>query len=139
MIDIQQVSPAHLGAFWKFLWPWLEPAIEMGGGCWTETSLFKAITDCQAQLWVVADMEERQPLMTVVTELRVYPEKKVCNIWLVGGAELDVSLEVLEELEKWARTQGASRIETACRVGAAKKLKGWGYDSRYEVVAKELT
>lgn len=139
MIDIQQVPIHAINAWWRFVWPWLEPAVEMGGGCWTAGTLKTALLSGQAQLWVVADMEHQQPLMAVVTELRVFPQKKVCNIWLVGGSELELSLSVLEEIELWAKQQHADRIETTCRPGAAKKLKTLGYLNRYEVVTKELT
>ena len=131
------VAPIEVGVYWDQVADWLQGALTIGGNLWTLQSIQACLFLGEAQLWVI--LRGGVPFMAVVTEIQATPDRKVCNVWLAGGSDLSAGLKVLPQIESWAKSQGATRMQASCRPGMGKALKGEGYASRYEVVAKELS
>ena len=67
--------------------PWIEAALEYSGGTHNFEDVAKGILEGNMQLWPT-------PRGCIVTEIVVYPRKKVLNVFL-GGGELDQLLDML--------------------------------------------
>lgn len=76
--------------------------------------------------------------ITQVVEYKV-PHERVLNVLLLGGKRFDEwKGEADEKLVDFARVNGCSAIEFACRLGLAKKIADLGYTEHRKLMRKEL-
>jgi len=88
-----------------------------------------AVASGKAQLWC----GERSAL---VTELVVYPRKKVCRIWMAGGELGELHHEMLPAVEEWAKAKGCAAVEIIGRRGWDRVLDD--YRQPHTVLMKEI-
>ena len=100
--------------------PWLEAALEYGGGTHTFDDIVKGVQEGRMQLWPA-------PRGCIVTEIVVYPRVKAINIFLAGG-ELDQILDMDEDVKAWARDQGCTQAHMSGRLGWKKPLAPLGWE-----------
>ena len=84
--------------------PWIEAALEYSGGTHDFIDVAEGIYKGTMQLWPT-------PRGCIVTEIVVYPRKKVLNVFL-GGGELDQILEMHEDVIAWAKAQGHLKADS---------------------------
>jgi hypothetical protein len=110
--------------------PWIEDALSYSGG----THLFEDVVECvklgKMQLWPA----ERG---CAVTEILVYPRKKVMHIFLAGG-ELDQFFDMHESAVAWAKAQGCSGISLAGRKGWTRVMQSRGWKELFTTVGLEI-
>lgn len=94
--------------------PWIEAALEYTGGTHEFDDVVKNIAQGTMQLWP-------SPRGCIVTEIVVYPRKKVLNVFLAGG-ELDQILEMDHDVKAWAKANGCTAATMAGRMGWKKPL-----------------
>jgi hypothetical protein len=90
----------------------METALRLGGDLHAVPDVVAAVKDGRAQFWGRDDG-------MVVTELQVFPSRRVLNYWLVAGRLRDC-LALEPEIEAWALDHGAS-------VATANGLPKWGH------------
>ena len=110
--------------------PWIEAALEYCGGTHEFEDIVDNIANCRMQLWPA----ERG---CIVTEIVVYPRKKVINIFLAGG-ELDQILDMDADVKAWAKEQGCTGATMAGRIGWKKPLKALNWEFQLASFAKEI-
>ena len=110
--------------------PWIEAALEYSGGTHEFEDIVKNIAESKMQLWPA----ERG---CIVTEIVVYPRKKVINIFLAGG-ELDQILDMDEDVKAWAKEHGCTGATMAGRLGWKKPLASLGWEFHLASFAKEI-
>ena len=89
------------------------------------------------QLWLVVD-ETDEVLATVVTELRSYPNFKVCDARIVTGKHMNRWHHHVADLETWAKTKGCKKMELFARPGWEKVMKPKGYQKSHVQLEKDL-
>lgn len=109
---------------------WIEDALAYSGDTHDFAHVLQAILNGSMQLWP----SERG---CVVTEIVVYPKKKVLHIFLAGG-ELDQILDMEGSLIEWGKMQGCSSLTLAGRKGWIRTLKDRNWNERFSVVGKEI-
>ena len=77
--------------------PWIEAALEYTGGTHYFDDIVESIAKGTMQLWAA-------PRGCIVTEIVIYPRKKVLNIFLAGG-ELEQILDMDNDVKEWASTE----------------------------------
>ena len=73
----------------------------------------------------------------LVTEIVVYPQKKVLNVFL-GGGELDEILGMHADVIAWAKGQGCEAITISGREGWKRALKSHGWKPLHVTMTKEI-
>lgn len=76
-----------------------------------------------------------------ITQIKAYsePRERVLNVLLLGGRSFDRwKAQADQALMSFARVNGCSAIEFACRLGLAKKIAGLGYTERRKLMRKDL-
>lgn len=76
-----------------------------------------------------------------ITQVKDYthPQERVLIVLLLGGEKFDEwKSEADFRLVTFARVNGCSAIEFACRLGLFKKIAGLGYTKRRILARKEL-
>ena len=101
------------------LWEGVIPLFEKGRKHWEVfmelEDIYKLIQSERYDLWLV--MESTDVLVAVLTEMLNYPQVKVLRILYIGGNDLDRALEAFDQLELWAKRDGAVRCEVSGRMG----------------------
>tara|TARA_B100000575_G_C23143794_1_gene666969 strand:- start:1635 stop:2006 length:372 start_codon:yes stop_codon:yes gene_type:complete len=110
--------------------PWIEAALEYSGGTHTFDDVKENIIKGIMQLWP-------SPRGCIVTEIVIYPRKRVLNVFLAGG-ELDQILDMDSDVKAWAKAQGCVEARMSGRVGWQKPLKSLGWKPLFNVMGKEL-
>lgn len=92
-------------------------AAELGGGTHTEKDVLDLIIFGRAFLWVMGDSG-------ILCEFEDFPQMRICRYWVAGG-DLETLLPMEANIEAWARSFGATRMEIVGRAGWQKKLAGY--------------
>jgi hypothetical protein len=116
----------------EFFVPKFQRALALGGGTHDfARDVVPMLLDGRAQWWREGDG-------AIVTELLQFPNFNVLNHWLAAG-KLSDTLELVPQIERWARTQGCARAVGIGRPGWLRVLKKYGYKPWGAAFAKELT
>lgn len=110
--------------------PWIEAALEYSGGTHEFSDIVDGLGKGHLQLWPT-------PRGCIVTEIVVFPKKRVLNVFL-GGGELNQILDMHESVIDWARSQGCSALTMSGRAGWVKPLKDHGWDRQHVSYVKEF-
>ena len=110
--------------------PWIEAALEYSGGTHDFGDIVDGLSKGHLQLWPT-------PKGCIVTEIVVYPRKRVLNVFL-GGGELDQILDMHDDVIEWAKAQGCSALTMSGRFGWKKPLKAHGWVAQHATYAKEF-
>lgn len=108
---------------------WIENALAYSGGTHTFDDVKQGILDSRFQLWPA----ERG---CAVTEIVVYPQKKVLHVFLAGG-EMDQIIAMIDSAVEWSKAQGCSSMTIAGRPGWSRVLAKYGYEPVMTVLEKE--
>ena len=110
--------------------PWIEAALVYTGGTHHFDDIVKNIALGTMQLWP-------SPRGCIVTEIVVYPRKRVLNIFLAGG-ELDQILDMDTDVKAWAKEQNCTAAIMAGRIGWKKPLAPLDWKMLYASFIKEI-
>ena len=111
--------------------PWIADALEYSGGTHTPVDVAESILRGTMQLWP-------GPEACAVTEIVVYPRRKVLHVFLAGG-NMDKIVDMQKSAEEWGKTQGCTAMTIAGRKGWSRVLADNGYREQFVTLAKELT
>ena len=113
---------------------WIESALKKGG----ETHNFKDIVDGvlsgHMQLWMGANG-------CAVTEIVVYPNKKVLHVFLAGGDQgqgIEQITDMHDDAMAWGKQQGCDGMTVAGRKGWKKVLQSRGWSEQFTTLLKEF-
>ena len=110
--------------------PWIEAALEYSGGTHDFVDVAEGLYKGTMQLWP-------SKKGCIVTEIVVYPRKKVLNIFL-GGGELDQILDMHQDVIQWAKAQGCKALTMTGRFGWKKPLAKHGWEATHSSYVKEF-
>lgn len=109
---------------------WIEDALEYSGGTHEFVDIAEGVMSGKMQLW----FGEKG---CAVTEIVMYPRKKVLHVFLAGG-EMQQILDFQESAAEFGRMNGCSSMTIAGRRGWTKVLGNHGWDEKFAVMGKEL-
>lgn len=109
---------------------WIEDALEYSGGTHEIEDVFRGILEGKMQLWPAPDG-------CLVTEIIVYPRKKVLHIFLAGG-KLDQLTDMHDDVIRWAKSYDCSALTLSGRKGWERALLGHGWKPTFVTLSKEI-
>ena len=109
---------------------WIEAALEYTGGTHDFIDIRNAVQNGSMQLWASEDS-------CAVTEIIVYPKKKVLHVFLAGGT-IDGIIDMQKSAAEWGKMYGCSEMTIAGRQGWSKVLKSHGWRTAFTVMEKEI-
>ena len=110
--------------------PWIEAALEYSGGTHLFEDIEAGILSGRFQLWPAPDA-------CMVTEIVVYPRKKVLNGFLAGG-NLETLKAMYASVEAWGAAQGCSAATVSGRKGWERVWAREGWAPLHTTLAKEI-
>lgn len=110
--------------------PWIEAALAYGDDAHTFDDIAQGILAGRYRLWV-------RPNGCAVTEIQVYPRKKVCNVFLAGG-DMQVIKDLQAPCEEYARAMGCSDLVLTGRRGWVRALADNGWAETHTTMKRSL-
>lgn len=110
--------------------PWIEAALSYSGGTHQYEDIVESIVTGRMQFWP-ADKG------CAVTEIIVYPRKKVFHIFLAGG-EMDQIVDMNDSALAFAKAAGCTSMTISGRKGWAKVLKSKGWSEAFTTLSMEI-
>lgn len=98
---------------------WIEAALAYGGGTHEFEDVVAMIKSGKAQLW-------QGPKGCAVTEIIVYPRKRVLHCFLAGG-EMEQITDMIDSAIAWGKTQGCTGLTLSGRIGWSRALEKYGF------------
>ncbi len=123
LAQLLPVPAADVAAIWPIVAPDLRRAIKRSDGAMTEEHVIKCLLNRDMQLWTAWDNGELEA--AAVTQIIVYPGRKVAGIPLIGGRKRNDWLVFQPLFEEWARANGCDALEGYARPGWLRVLTGW--------------
>ncbi len=109
----------------------IEAALAHGGGTHNFDDVRESIERGDLHYWPRGDS-------FVVTEIEVYPRKKVCHIFLAAG-KMDDMRALLPGVEQWARVNGCAAVSLLGRLGWGRSfMRDAGFESSFLRMVKEI-
>jgi hypothetical protein len=109
---------------------WIESALDKGGNTHNFIHIVDGVISGHMQLWA-------GPKGCAVTEIIVYPNKKVLHVFLAGG-NLDQITDMHDDAMEWGKVQGCDGMTLVGRKGWKKALSDKGWKEQHMVIAKEF-
>lgn len=109
---------------------WIEDALEYSGGTHTFLDICQSVMSGNMQLWANDNA-------CAVTEISVFPRKKVIHVFLAGGSMEDI-IDMEESAATWGKAQGCTDITVAGRVGWKKVLGKRGWSEKFTVLGRKI-
>ena len=109
---------------------YIEDALEYARGTHTIDDIWDGVVTGQFQFWP-GDKS------AIITEVQIYPQKKVMHIFLAGG-ELNELLEMEKSVRAFAKTIGCNSMSISGRRGWLRIFERDGWDEICTTIAKEL-
>ena len=109
---------------------WLESALDVGGNTHSFIDVAEKVVSGHLQLWSAEKG-------CVVTEIIVYPNKKVLHFFLAGG-KLEQITDMQDDIVKWAKAQGCVEMSLAGRLGWKKVFQDDGWKENHIFLEKEF-
>jgi len=109
---------------------WIKSALEYSGGTHDIDDVFRAILEGRMQLWPAEEG-------CLVTEILLYPRKKVLHIFLAGG-EMNQLTDMHHDVIEWAKAQGCTALTLSGRKGWSRALAKFGWEEKLVNLSKEI-
>lgn len=109
---------------------WLGEALSYADNTHDIEDIWAGIESGHFQFWPAKDG-------ALVTEIQVYPKRKVFHVFL-GGGKLEQLLDMIESVEVYGRTIGCKSVTISGRKGWIKVLESRGARQLCTTMAKEL-
>jgi hypothetical protein len=109
---------------------WIEDALEYGGGTHDFNDVVEGVLSGHMQLWAGEKA-------CAITEIIVFPKKKVLHVFLAGGAMAEI-VAMNKSAKIWGEAQGCSAMTIAGRKGWERVLKEHGYKPVFTTLSLEI-
>lgn len=122
-VDFYGIRSDQIYKLWEVVEPMIGSALEYSDGKYDTDDIHELLEEKQMQLWVV--VENKIIIACGVTQIVIYPQKKVCLLVVVAGKDFSRWSDKLNYIEEWACDIGCTSFEAYCRPGWEKILKDW--------------
>ena len=109
---------------------WIEAALAYSGNTHNFQDIVSGVKTGTMQLWPARHS-------CLVTEIVIYPKKKLLNIFLAGG-KLKELMSMQADVEKWAIREGCDGGMISGRRGWERPLKNLGWKFQHVYYTKEI-
>ena len=134
--EVTGVESINIPILWHQISPLIERALKYSDGEYILQDIYSLLMYQKMQLWVVSDGVEVKACL--VTEFRLFPQKKVCYIVFAAGEEITRWEHCFDEIEQWAYDEGADLIRALGRPGWKILSEQHGYYRNQYLYCKEL-
>src|SRR3954447_13482702 len=133
------VPPQRLTDAWPRIAPLVALACARSSGKFVAADVARAVAAGEFQLWVGATTAEPgTPRVMLITRLLPYPRLTVCELLACVGDDREAWEPLLEDIERWAKANGAALMQPIARPGWERVLAKRGYRKTHVMLEKVL-
>jgi hypothetical protein len=102
------------------VWPLVESLVQKAcktNGGYNAEHILDYLKKGTMQLWVAIDEQTNTVICCCVTELRQYPNFKVCDLRITTGEQFERWYGFMDNICKWAKENGCAKMEVFARPG----------------------
>jgi len=113
---------------------WIQSALNKGGDTHSFKDIVDGVLSGHMQLWLGANG-------CAVTEIVVYPNKKVLHVFLAGGDQgqgIEQITDMHDDAVLWGKQQGCVGMTVTGRRGWKKVLQSRGWTEQFTTLLKEF-
>jgi hypothetical protein len=117
----------------------IEKALKYSGNHYNLKDVMDLIYDNKAQLWILWNEDKKDKYQgCIVSKVITRPNTKSLNIFIVTGKNRKLWQDKIEIIEKWAKQQGCTHLETYARPGWSRILKQHNYKVTHYLLERKL-
>ena len=131
----RSVAPQFVAQLWPQVEPLIAKAEKHGGGDYNMDQIRMYLN--LGMWWLVVVTKEEQIVGAVTGNFMSYPNDRVAFITTMGGEEM-CNDDALNQLRQILKSQGATKIQAACRESMVRLVQKIGFVSRYTVVETNI-
>lgn len=132
------IMPHQLTDVWCSVEPLVVLACARSSGKFLAADVARAVALGEFQLWVGADDGEAYPKVIMITRLLPYPRLTACELLACVGDDREAWEPLLDDVEAWAKANGASLMQPIARPGWERVLAKRGYRKTHVMLEKVL-
>ena len=113
---------------------WIQSALDKGGDTHDFVDIVDGVMSGHMQLWSGANG-------CAVTEILVYPNKKILHVFLAGGDQghgIKQITDMHDDAVEWGKAQGCDGMTIAGRKGWQRVLESKGWKQQFTTLSKEF-
>lgn len=130
MIQISLVPAEYVDTCWSKVEGFIDKAAKYTYGRYTASNIYDMVKEGDYQLWVAFEGDVFKA--AVVTNIMVYPQKKMLGMQFCGGEDINSWIKpMIALLKKFAKDVGCEGLESTARPGWAKIFKNDGYRANW--------
>lgn len=119
------------------LGPLLRQAAERSSGKFELVDLSRLVLWGQWQLWTATEDDIVKTIL--LTRIVFYPRLKACEMLAAVGEDRHQNMiPFLDQIERWAVSQGCALMQPICRPGWERALAPFGYQRTHVLLEKPL-
>lgn len=135
--ELMSIPIEHLPMMWEALAPLLQKGVDRSNGEISLDELYRDAMKGEYQIWVMAAGVEIKSALA--TRLMLFGTgKKVCNLMIAGGEELEEWKDQIEAFEDWARAENCDELRIIGRAGWGRHMKKFGYTHMNTTIGRTL-
>tara|TARA_A100000171_G_C2051156_1_gene105297 strand:+ start:226 stop:651 length:426 start_codon:yes stop_codon:yes gene_type:complete len=117
----------------------IEKALKYSGNHYNLQDVMDLIYDNKAQLWILWNENKKDKYQgCIVSKVITRPNTKSLNLFIVTGKNRKLWQDKIKTIEKWAKQQGCTHLETYARPGWSRILKQHNYKVTHYLLERKL-
>lgn len=133
------LSPHRLPEAWPRVAPLVTLACARSSGKFLASDIARAVAAGEFQLWIgVTEPTPERPVVMLITRLLPYPRLTACELLACVGDDRTSWESLLDDIERWAKANGASLMQPIARPGWERVLARRGYRKTHVMLEKVL-
>jgi len=135
--ELVNFSKEEVHKVWPLAEKLVQKACETNGG-FDAKHILEYLKEGTMQLWMAIDKDTNAVLCVCVTEIRQYPNFKVCDLRITTGNDYERWYDYMDSICKWAKSNGCKKMEVFARPGWERILKSKGFVKTHVQIEREL-
>ena len=134
--ELVNFNKGEVEKVWPLAKELVQKACQTNGGFNAE-HILEFLKEGTMQLWMAID-ENNKVICCCVTEIRQYPNFKVCDLRITTGEQFERWVDYMDNICEWAKSNGCKKMEVFARPGWERILKHKGFKKTHVQIEREL-
>jgi hypothetical protein len=122
-LELITFNADEISSIWPLVEDLIQKSCERAGGFADAKHVKEWLEKGIMQLWVAYDTQENKVKCVCVTEIRQYPNYKVCDCKITTGTDYKSWVDFMDNVVNWARSLGCKKMEIFTRPGWERIFK----------------
>jgi hypothetical protein len=137
-LELFKFNPNEISSIWPLVEDLIQESCNRAGNFADAIHVKEWLEKGVMDLWIAYDSKEKKVKCVCVTEIRSYPNYKVCDCRITTGKDYKSWVDFMDNVVNWARSLGCKKMEIFTRPGWERVLKHKGFFKTHIQLEKTL-